>query len=405
MNNIYSSAVVCPICGGPTHINRDTGDFTCDHCGKIIVRSSRSSWVPSMFDAPTIASFDVEASLSPDVKAIMHDCELRGFEKLNNANYAMYRWPHMPDNWTNPDNAEVPEDFSPIIKLTKSTHPSPAAIRNAKAKIELLETLFPHPDGPWDPDTKSRPNSAESRRRKKELDKQKEQDASYPEAVQRAQQSGQAAQQRIDQMRQENDAPVIDTSINNKKEEKDQKPNEIKPVIPVMSEERIPPPSNATKEEFAEYNRKRIMLMSNGGKQDLMDEGRVGDIVPGFRDYSKENQEKYCATATGILKHTSKNGVPRCDYCRIFDYYRNRTARPNLTDRMYGKVKKAFDNVLSETPETARNKPAYGRIMAIIKSKTQAADNPDGTTNITTSMSMGEVRPVFSYNNYIDSWF
>lgn len=38
---LYSSVVKCPICGGDTHVNRDTGDFTCDHCGKIVVRANK----------------------------------------------------------------------------------------------------------------------------------------------------------------------------------------------------------------------------------------------------------------------------------------------------------------------------------------------------------------------------
>ena len=400
-----SSAVICPICGGPTHINRDTGDFTCDHCGKIIVRSMKNNnWLPGIFDASFTASFDVEAALSPDVKSIMHDCELRGFEKINNSNYAMYKWPHMPDNWTKPDDVEVPEDFSPIIKLTKSTHPSPSSIRNAKAKIELLEELFPHPDGPWDAVKKSRPNSARNRKKQQEISRQNAQDVSNPEAVQRAEQSGQAAQERIERMRAENATPVIDTGLGTDTEETP-KPKKIKPIIPVISEERVPPPRNATDEEFAEYNRKRLLLMNAEGRQQLMDEGCVGDVVPNFRDYSKTNQEKYCGTPTGILRHTSKNGVPRCDYCRIFDYYRQRKDRPNLTDRMYAKVQKAFDNVLSETPDTARNKPAYARIMALIKNKTQTADAPDDTTNITTAMAMGEVRSVIGHNNYIKPWY
>jgi len=46
-----SSVIVCPICGGPTHLSRDTGDFTCDHCGKIVVRAYKNNWINSMFYA------------------------------------------------------------------------------------------------------------------------------------------------------------------------------------------------------------------------------------------------------------------------------------------------------------------------------------------------------------------
>jgi hypothetical protein len=36
---LANEQIVCPICGGPLHLNRASGDFTCLRCGKIVVRA------------------------------------------------------------------------------------------------------------------------------------------------------------------------------------------------------------------------------------------------------------------------------------------------------------------------------------------------------------------------------
>lgn len=61
----HGSAVLCPICGGPTHLSRDTGNFTCDHCGKIIVRANKSNWVPNIFNNESHFS-NITAAIPPD---------------------------------------------------------------------------------------------------------------------------------------------------------------------------------------------------------------------------------------------------------------------------------------------------------------------------------------------------
>jgi len=136
-NIIQSSVIVCPICGGPTHLNRDTGDFVCDHCGKIIVRASKSNWVPSVFDIQESENFDVIASNSRESRAFLHDLLKRGWDlKPAGKSATKATWPHFT----------TPQFEGDKNWISVHSTPNRQTLRNIMAFADRMEKLHPRPN-------------------------------------------------------------------------------------------------------------------------------------------------------------------------------------------------------------------------------------------------------------------
>jgi predicted RNA-binding Zn-ribbon protein involved in translation (DUF1610 family) len=129
-----ASAVVCPICGGPTHVNRDSGDFTCDHCGKMVVRAN-NNWVGSPFDV--IASFNVDSfvaeAVQKEIKNFMKEMTGLGWimDQTRSGHYKA-TWPHAP--------------AGEKIEFFASTPSDPRASKNIRARFERKMKQYPAPD-------------------------------------------------------------------------------------------------------------------------------------------------------------------------------------------------------------------------------------------------------------------
>jgi uncharacterized Zn finger protein (UPF0148 family) len=130
-----ASVVTCPICGGPTHLSRDTGDFTCDRCGKIVVRATKNNWVPELFDQKTsiqIESSIIKEAIDKEIKDLIKEMITQGWDVTQTASgHNKGVWPYAP----------VGEQ----IEFFGSTPSDPRAIKNIKSRIKRKMKQYPAP--------------------------------------------------------------------------------------------------------------------------------------------------------------------------------------------------------------------------------------------------------------------
>ena len=130
-----TAEVLCPICNGKTHYSRDTGDFICDRCGKIVVRASINKWIPGVFDiAPSVNNeLFIFEGVNKEVTNFVKAMTERGWQiNLTKAGHYKTIWPYAPKG-------------KQIIFMS-STPSDKRAMRNAKALVNRMESLYPAPN-------------------------------------------------------------------------------------------------------------------------------------------------------------------------------------------------------------------------------------------------------------------
>ena len=156
-----SSVVICPICGGPTHLNRDTGDFTCDHCGKIVVRSSKNSWVNDFLSIePNIINEEmIREATSKEVKVFIKKNKKAGWIHEERKNHNVFIWPHAPKGENAVTFAATPSDSrwqkntEARMKKIVDAYPAPKEEKQAPKQIDLDSIKVPQTPSFYSPGT------------------------------------------------------------------------------------------------------------------------------------------------------------------------------------------------------------------------------------------------------------
>ena len=124
--------VTCPICGGKTHVNRDTGDFTCDHCGKIVVRAMKNNFVPNLFEYSPIKQAVIVEAVNREIKNFIKEISQKGWiVEETKGGHQKAIWPHAPAGQQ--------------VEFFASTPSDPRAIDNIKSRIKRKMKQYPAP--------------------------------------------------------------------------------------------------------------------------------------------------------------------------------------------------------------------------------------------------------------------
>jgi len=352
-----SSAIVCPICGGPTHLSRDTGDFTCDRCGKIVVRANVNHWIPDMFGDPIIVEAMHDAS--KDIEQFLKELESRGWIRENRSkNSVKMTWPHYKlENDTREPGKRRGYFFI-------HTGGNKRTLENKRSEANYLETNHPKPE-------------------EERVEQPQQTDAGLEAAAEIAKQKGLAAEQRIKQQAEENRPAVIDRGPSKKVQQEE-------PVVSpgpslVTDTIRTPKTQNdvAVQNDHNYWYGPRYTQMSLGELPATVENvsSDIADNPPEAEEGPKELAPTYtdsCAKTSGTVKHR-KNGesVTNCKYCTTFNYYTGMLKKLNSSDNipttynLRANTKAMVDAVLSEKPESADHPEAHARA---IQAKTNYED-------------------------------
>ena len=144
-NNKIGSIIICPICGGPTHVSRDTGDFTCDHCGKIIVRANKNNLIIGFLETPNttkINDFLIKETMRSETREYIKLLKSRGWVDfhLNGEGHYEGFWPYAPKKG-DPDY-----DWRIGNRVTFANTPSDRKWKqNSEKYARRVEKTYPRP--------------------------------------------------------------------------------------------------------------------------------------------------------------------------------------------------------------------------------------------------------------------